>query len=81
MKTRKFHYAWVILIACCMLQVAGIGILSNTSASFITAVCSDRDLSFVNDAYEKSYTVKYDELVADGTLPALAEKYALNLAF
>ncbi|HZK39536.1 MAG TPA: MFS transporter [Clostridia bacterium] len=80
MKTRKFHYAWVILIACCMLQVAGIGILSNTSASFITAVCSDRDLSFVNDAYEKSYTVKYDELVADGTGAAsaqiLAEEYA-----
>ena len=80
MKTKKFHYAWVILIACCMLQVAGIGIMSNTSASFITAVCSDKDLSFVNEAYEKSYTAKYDELVAGGVDATSAQTQATTHA-
>ena len=80
MKTGKFHYAWVILIACCLLQVAGVGVMSNTSASFITAVCSDKELPFVNEAYQKSYTAKADELTASGVEAASVQSQAAAYA-
>jgi|GEM_PF-3505724 len=80
MKTGRFHYAWVILIACCLLQVAGIGITSNTSASFITAVCSDRNLEFVEDAYQKGYDAKLDELVKSGVTETDAKTQAKEYA-
>lgn len=80
MKTGKLHYAWIILVACCMLQVAGIGIMSTTSSSFITAVCSDKNLTFVNAAYQKVYDTKYDELVKGGTDTAEAKTQATAYA-
>lgn len=80
MKTGKLHYAWIILIACCLLQVAGIGVMSNTSASFITAVCSDRNLEFVEGAYKTAYDTKYDELVAGGAQTSQAEEQAAAYA-
>lgn len=80
MKTKKFHYAWIILIACSLLSVAGIGIMSNTSSSFITAVCSDRSLSFVEDAYQKDLTTKQAELIKSGTNEADAKTQATEYA-
>lgn len=80
MKTKKFHYAWIILIACSLLSVAGIGIMSNTSSSFITAVCSDRNLSFVEDAYQKDLATKQAELIKSGTNEADAKTQATEYA-
>lgn len=80
MKTGKSHYAWVILIACCLLQVAGIGIMSTTSSSFITAVCSDKNLEFVDKAYQKDYSEEYDKLVKSGTNTADAKTKATAYA-
>ena len=40
-KKQKLHYAWLILIACCMMQGAGLGLVSNCSGVFYTPVCND----------------------------------------
>lgn len=40
-KSRKFHYAWLILIACCMMQGAGLGLISNCAGVFYSPVCKD----------------------------------------
>ncbi len=40
-KNQKFHYAWLILIACCMMQGAGLGLISNCSGVFYSPVCDD----------------------------------------
>lgn len=43
MQTKKqtFHYAWLILIACCMMQGAGLGLITNCAGVFFTPVCND----------------------------------------
>jgi len=33
-KNTKFHYAWLILITCCMMQGAGLGLISNCAGVF-----------------------------------------------
>lgn len=40
-KSGKLHYAWLILIACCMMQGAGLGLVSNCAGVFFSPVCSD----------------------------------------
>mgnify|MGYP003290942711 CR=1 FL=1 len=38
---QKMHYAWLILIACCMMQGAGLGLISNCAGVFFSPVCND----------------------------------------
>lgn len=40
-KKQRFHYAWLILAACCMMQGAGLGLVSNCAGVFFTPVCED----------------------------------------
>ena len=40
MAKRKFHYAWVILLACCMVQGAVIGVIQNCKGIFYEPVCA-----------------------------------------
>ncbi|MBQ7797308.1 MAG: MFS transporter [Lachnospiraceae bacterium] len=40
-KKQKMHYAWLILIACCMMQGAGLGLISNCAGVFFSPVCDD----------------------------------------
>lgn len=40
-KKQKIHYAWLILIACCTMQGAGLGLVSNCAGVYYSAVCSD----------------------------------------
>ena len=40
-KNQKMHYAWLILIACCMMQGAGLGLISNCAGVFFSPVCND----------------------------------------
>ena len=40
-KKQKMHYAWLILIACCMMQGAGLGLISNCAGVFFSPVCND----------------------------------------
>ncbi len=40
-KKQKLHYAWLILIACCMMQGAGLGLVSNCAGVFFSPVCDD----------------------------------------
>lgn len=40
-KKQKIHYAWLILIACCMMQGAGLGLVSNCAGVFFSPVCND----------------------------------------
>lgn len=40
-KKQKIHYAWLILITCCMMQGAGLGLVSNCAGVFFSPVCSD----------------------------------------
>lgn len=40
-KDKKMHYAWLILIACCMMQGAGLGLVSNCAGVFFSPVCED----------------------------------------
>lgn len=40
-KKQKIHYAWLILIACCMMQGAGLGLISNCAGVFFSPVCND----------------------------------------
>ena len=40
-KKQKMHYAWLILIACCMIQGAGLGLISNCAGVFFSPVCDD----------------------------------------
>lgn len=43
MQKRKYtpHYAWLILVACCMMQGAGLGLISNCAGVFFTPVCEE----------------------------------------
>lgn len=38
---QKIHYAWFILAACCMMQGAGLGLVSNCAGVFYSPVCQD----------------------------------------
>ena len=40
-KKNKFHYAWLILITCCMMQGAGLGLINNCAGVFFSPVCND----------------------------------------
>lgn len=40
-KKQTIHYAWLILIACCMMQGAGLGLISNCAGVFFSPVCND----------------------------------------
>lgn len=40
-KDESFHYAWLILFACCMMQGAGLGLVSNCAGVFYSPVCMD----------------------------------------
>ncbi len=40
-KKQSIHYAWLILIACCMMQGAGLGLISNCAGVFFSPVCND----------------------------------------
>ncbi len=40
-KKQKMHYAWLILITCCMMQGAGLGLISNCAGVFFSPVCND----------------------------------------
>lgn len=37
-KNTKFHYAWLILITCCMMQGSGLGLISNCAGVFYSPV-------------------------------------------
>ena len=37
----KFHYAWLILITCCMMQGSGLGLISNCAGVFYSPVSQD----------------------------------------
>ncbi len=38
---KRMHGAWMILVACCMMQGAGLGLISNCAGVFFTPVCND----------------------------------------
>ncbi|GAA0314279.1 MFS transporter [Oceanobacillus oncorhynchi subsp. oncorhynchi] len=38
---KKFHYAWVVLIVCCMINFAGLGTIFNTSGIFFPSVTKE----------------------------------------
>jgi len=40
-KKQNMHYAWLILIACCMMQGAGLGLINNCAGVFYSPVCGD----------------------------------------
>lgn len=40
-KKQKLHHAWLILIACCMMQGAGLGLISNCAGVFYSPVCNE----------------------------------------
>ena len=40
----RFHYAWVILAACCLMQSAILGVVQNGRGVFYNAVCNDLGL-------------------------------------
>lgn len=68
-KKQKNHYAWLILIACCMMQGAGLGLVSNCAGVFFSPVCNDlgfemgkftlfKTLSTVSQALAMPYVAK-----------------------
>lgn len=40
-KKQQMHYAWLILITCCMMQGAGLGLISNCAGVFFSPVCNE----------------------------------------
>lgn len=48
-KDKKIHYAWFILLACCIMQFGGLGILMNSISIFIPAV--KENLGFTTAQY------------------------------
>lgn len=44
-KVQKPHYAWAILLACCLIQGAGLGIVNNCVGLFYVPVCEDLGFS------------------------------------
>lgn len=45
MKEKKLHYAWLILISCCIMQGVGIGIISNCAGIYYTPICEELGFS------------------------------------
>ncbi|MDL2293392.1 MFS transporter [Ruminococcaceae bacterium OttesenSCG-928-D13] len=48
MEKKKFHYAWVILIGCCLLSFIQMGLITNTNSLFIPFILQDVGLSMTN---------------------------------
>lgn len=44
-KKQKVHYAWFILLACCLIQGAGLGIVNNCVGLFYVPICNDLGFS------------------------------------
>lgn len=38
---KKFHYAWLILAGCCILQGASLGLINNCAGVFYSPVCEE----------------------------------------
>lgn len=45
MKKWNIHYAWLILISCCVMQGVGIGIISNCAGIYYTPICEELGFS------------------------------------
>lgn len=45
MKRRNIHYAWLILVSCCVMQGVGIGIISNCAGIYYTPICEELGFS------------------------------------
>ena len=69
-KKQNLHYAWLILIACCMMQGAGLGLISNCAGVFFSPVCNDlgfemgkftlfKTLSTLSQAVALPYVAKF----------------------
>lgn len=41
MQKKKFHYAWMILAGCCILQGASLGLINNCAGVFFSPVCEN----------------------------------------
>lgn len=44
-KSRKHHYAWLVLIVCCAIQAGALGAISNCKGVFYDDICGDLGLS------------------------------------
>lgn len=42
---QKIHYAWIVLLGCCLVQVGGLGNLANCLGIYISPVCAELDIS------------------------------------
>ncbi len=40
-KKQNMHHAWLLLLTCCMMQGAGLGLVSNCAGVFFSPVCKD----------------------------------------
>lgn len=45
MKQERIHYAWLILVSCCIMQGIGIGIISNCAGIYYSPICEELGFS------------------------------------
>lgn len=65
MKKQKIHYAWWILVACCIMQFGGLGIIVNAATIFLPAIKSG--LGFTTAEY--STYIMFHQFSQAFTLP------------
>lgn len=70
-KKRKFHYAWLILAGCCILQGTSLGLLSNCAGVFYSPVCTDLGFEMGEFAFYRTVFAISSALM----LPAAAKSF------
>ncbi len=69
-KKQSIHYAWLILVSCCMMQGACLGLINNCSGVFFTPVCEElgfemgdftfyRTLFMLSQAFTMPFVAKF----------------------
>ena len=70
-KKTKFHYAWLILITCCMMQGSGLGLISNCAGVFYSPVSQDLGVELGKFSFYRTLATMSQALV----IPFVAKSF------
>lgn len=63
LKKKKFHYAWLILITCCMMQGSGLGLISNCAGVFYSPASQDLGVELGQFSFYRTLSTMSQALV------------------
>lgn len=74
---KKIHYAWIVLVCCCMIQAGTLGAISNCKGVFYDAICTDLQMTLGTFTLQGVFAGITSALMTPVALKML-KKYKMN---